>query len=247
MTIRAGLICGLKSEARAVTRALNASGLDADTFLIGISGADASRAEDIAESFVARGAPALFSIGVSGGLDPARMPGDLVLAHTVAAMDLSQDLSADGRAHHDGGATREITSAISQNAFPPAHHAQLIFGSDAIIQSREEKSMLFRRTGAVAVDMESHGVAHTAMVHDLPFLAVRAIADPAGRTLPPAALGAVAPDGSTRIGKTLLAMTKAPGEIPALLQLGSDSQAALASLRRDLGGLLRGFLLGLNL
>ena len=231
MSLRAAIVCGLKSEAAAVRAALAASGFSHADVEIGVSGADAGRAEDIAERFVEAGARALLSVGVSGGLDPALAPGALIIATRVvtAAAPGGRGPEDDPRIAFDGIALRPV------------------YGSDVIIQSPEEKARLFSDSGACAVDMESHAVAHVAMAHGLSFLAVRAIADPAPRALPAAALGAVAPDGSTRVGKTLLAMTKAPGDIPALLQLGSDSQKALKTLRRDFGGLLRDFLLALDL
>jgi hypothetical protein len=95
--------------------------------------------------------------------------------------------------------------------------------------------------------MESHGAARAARTSGVPFAAVRAIADPASRALPPAALNAVAPDGSTKTLSVLMACAKAPGQFPALLQLGADSEAALKALRRDLGGLFRRLLFSLDL
>ncbi|MEX0644518.1 MAG: hypothetical protein WD076_04365, partial [Parvularculaceae bacterium] len=83
--------------------------------------------------------------------------------------------------------------------------------------------------------------------HGVPFAAIRAIADPANRALPAAALNAVAPDGSMKILTVLIASAKAPGEFPALLKLGADSEKALKTLRRDLGGLFRRLLFSLDL
>ncbi|MEL6369554.1 MAG: squalene--hopene cyclase [Pseudomonadota bacterium] len=233
-----GIVCGLKSEAAAVEKAIAGADLSRDSFLIGVSGADASRAEDIAEGFVEQGAIALLSVGVSGGLDPALMPGDLVVAETVLRTGASDEAT---------GVRLDNPKSDNLNTLAPDIPRSLIYGSDIIIQSAEEKARLFRETQAVAVDMESHAVAHSAMVHGIPFLAIRAIADPAERALPKAALGAIAADGSTRIAHTLLQITKAPGDFPALLKLGSDSEKANARLRSDLGGLLRGLLFCLDL
>ncbi|MEL6506177.1 MAG: phosphorylase, partial [Pseudomonadota bacterium] len=70
------------------------------------------------------------------------------------------------------------------------------------------------------------------------FLAIRAIADPADRTLPSAALNAVNKDGSTKVFSTLVNAARDPGQFPALLQLGQDSSNALSTLSGNLGGLL---------
>ncbi len=95
--------------------------------------------------------------------------------------------------------------------------------------------------------MESHGAARAAKRAGVPFLAIRAIADPAHRALPKSALGAVAPDGSTKVVSTLMKAAAAPWEFPALLQLGFDSDRALIALGRNLGGLLGALFVGLDL
>ncbi len=212
-----GIVCGLMSEAAAVKSALEASGASPSAYQIGVSGARAGEARAIAERFAGGGAKALMSVGVSGGLDPTLQPGDLIETSNVHGVDLAPAL----RVAPDG---------------------ELIHGADVIIQTAEQKARLLAGTGAVAVDMESHAVAGVASERGLPFLAVRAIADPADRALPPAAMNAVAPDGSTRVMATLLEIAKAPGQLPALLKLGSDSAKATARLSRDFGPLFLGLL-----
>ncbi|MHA7872182.1 MAG: phosphorylase family protein, partial [Hyphococcus sp.] len=75
-----GVICGLKSEAETVSSAVDASKLR-----IGVSGADAARAEELAVSLCRQGASAIVSVGVSGGLDPTLKAGDLIIGETVVA------------------------------------------------------------------------------------------------------------------------------------------------------------------
>ncbi len=55
----------------------------------------------------------------------------------------------------------------------------------------------------LAVDMESHGAARFAENWGLPFAALRAIADPQHRALPPAAMVGMKPDGSADIKAVL--------------------------------------------
>lgn len=225
-----GIVCGLKSEA-GVAAPFAARG----NLRIAISGANAARAENLALEFCNGGAAAILSVGVSGGLDPRLQPGALVLAHAVVTRD----------------ARIEFEPLIAGPGVPAeAQAAGLgapVFGSDTIIDTSDRKAALFAATGAVAVDMESHGAARAAKAAGVPFLAIRAIADPASRALPKAALGAVAPDGSTRVLRTLLESAKAPGDFPALLQLGADSTAALKTLRVHLGPLLDRLFLRLDL
>ena len=113
-------------------------------------------------------------------------------------------------------------------------------GVDGPVVGAGDKAALHRKTGAVAADMESHVAARLAALHGLPFAAIRVVADPAGRTLPPAALVGMRPDGATDIASVLRALGRAPGQLPALIRTGLDARAAFAALkacRRGLSGL----------
>lgn len=223
-----GIVCGLKSEA-AATRAIIR---DDARIRIGVSGADARRAEEIAKGFCGKGAKAILSVGVSGGLDPTLKPGDLVIGDAV--------VDSGGSVYRSD---RDLLNALR---FDPLRTGRL-FGADRIISSAEAKAALFQDHQACAVDMESHGCARAAAQAGVPFLAIRAIADPADRALPPAALGAVAPDGSTRIFKTLAAAMRDPKQFPELMKLGADSAMATKAMRRTLGPLFQQLFASLKL
>ena len=92
--------------------------------------------------------------------------------------------------------------------------------------------------------MESHAVAAAAARAGVPFIAVRAIADPAERAIPTSALAGLAPDGSTRPIAVVARLALRPWQIAGVIRLAADSAAALAALR---GVALRDFrrLLGL--
>jgi len=227
---RIGVVCGLASEARVVRRACADPALS-DRLDISISGANGERAYRLAKEFADRGAQLILSIGISGGLSPALGPGDLVLAEGVV----------DGDGHYYACDREQLSGLHKSVASLPA--PSLIYGSDRVILTADEKSRLHATYRADSVDMESHGVARAAHAAGIGFMAVRAIADPSDRILPPAALDAVKPDGTTKLFSPLLNAAKAPGQFPALLQLGRDSEKALAALRDKLGPVL-GFLLG---
>ena len=252
------VICGLKSEAQVVSRAV-----DASKIRVGVSGANAGRAEGIARQFCQDGAAAIISIGVSGGLEPSLAPGDLIIGETVIADDgavyesdrylLGSITTARSRESGNPGKQKimgphfrgdERGEGLDANVKPITG---ALFGSDDIIETAGEKTALFQNHGCLAVDMESHGAARAAARAGVPFLAIRAVADPADRALPPAALGAVAPDGSTRMLATLGAALRDPKQFPALIKLGADSGAALKTLRRDLRALFGALFLSLDL
>jgi hypothetical protein len=91
--------------------------------------------------------------------------------------------------------------------------------------------------------MESHVLAAAATAAGVRFVVVRAIADPCDRVIPQAALETLTPDGRIRLSGTLGSVLREPGQLIALLRLGRDSAAALATLRRvaRLGGPDLGF------
>ncbi len=91
---------------------------------------------------------------------------------------------------------------------------------------------LHARTGAVAVDLESAVVALAAAEAGLPFLVLRAIADPAERGLPAAARIRLKPDGAPDLGKILASLLVGPGQIGALIRLADDTRRALRTLSR---------------
>ena len=226
-----GIVCGLKSEAAAVRAAAREGKVR-----IAVSGASAARAETLAAMFCREGARAIVSIGVSGGLAPHLRCGDLLFGDVVRT-----------RSGEEFFASQTLIASLETAGITVAIQRATLFGADAIVATAREKAALFERYGALAVDMESHGAARAARAFGIPFAAIRAIADPAGCALPPAALHAVAPDGGARIFSVLMECAKEPGQLPALLRLGADSRTALKTLRRGLGGLFAPLFLSLDL
>lgn len=225
-----GVVVGLKSEEKAVRDALaRLSEADQARVRIAVSGADAVRAEAHARAFAETGAAALLSVGISGGLDPALGSGDLLFGFGVKAGEETLDAS-------------ETLLEAARAGAPDLRHV-LLAGVDAVVETAADKRALFDRTGAAAVDMESHAVARAAAAAGLPFAALRAVADPADRALPPSTADAIAPDGSVRVLSVLKKIAGRPFDLPALMKLGNDQALALASLRDGLGDLLPRFLL----
>ena len=205
-----GILAGLQSEARCL------SGL-AVPHSIALSGARLDGARRAAERLVAGGATHLLSFGLAGGLDPALPPGTLLLPTRLLTPGGTIEVDAAWHAHAAAllGQLKPVTAPT--------------VGSDLAIADASEKARLFARTGAAAVDMESHVLARGGA--GLPLLILRAVADSADDALPPAALVAVKPDGSTDLAAVLGAVMRRPGQIPALIRLGKAAAQAEASLR----------------
>lgn len=227
-----GIVCGLKSEAAAVRASMTAAGVDEKKVKIAVSGANAARAEKIAQSFLDDGARAIVSAGLCGGLDPKLVSGDIVLGERVVSAQ-GDIVLADQRL------------AAAADRFSPRHVA--IFGSDEIVDSVEKKASLFRRYAAETVDMESHGAARAAAKAGIPFIAIRVVADQYDRALPRAALRAVTPSGGVNVMNVLVDCMKSPQQFEQIAMLGRDSGTATEALRRNFGDFLGAFLSALDL
>lgn len=202
---RIAVVVGLQAEARLI-RPLG--------WHIAIGGGSAAGAEAAARSAVASGATALVSFGLAGGLDPALAPGELLVPTAV--------LFAGRRIPTD--------PALSRRLGGPTTHCLL--GAQDIVANATVKHRLLTETGAAAVDLESGAVAHVAEEHGLPFAALRAVCDPAWRSLPPAALWALDARGAIGVGRVLFSVLADLGQIPDLVALGRDAAAARRALRR---------------
>jgi adenosylhomocysteine nucleosidase len=212
-----GVVTGLKSEIARFEAAWGGEG-----FVYFAAGGDAARAEAAASGMAARGAVLLVSAGLAGGLDPALSPGDLVLAEAVLAPD-NQSFETD--AAWRGKISRALGPGIRWSGGTN-------MGCDKAVLGADSKTSLHRQTGAAAADMESHGVARAARAAGIPFVVLRAIADPAGRGVPEAALAGMKPDGSTDALAVLLRLLPRPWMLPALLRLAADSRRAHEALGR---------------
>ena len=78
--------------------------------------------------------------------------------------------------------------------------------------------------------MESGAIARVAYRHGLPFLVLRAVADPAWRSIPDSALAAVDDEGRIKPFDLIKALARHPAEVRDLRALASDYNTARESL-----------------
>ena len=166
----------------------------------------------------------VISFGLAGGLATGLRPGTCIIARGVLALG-------------EGFATDAEWSRRMLAALPTATYADLA-AADRAIQLPSEKRTLHARTGAVAVDMESHIAGRMARERRLPFAAVRVVIDPAEQTVPKAALAGQRADGTADARAVASALMRRPREIPAVMRLAYDAwiaSRALLRCRRQLG------------
>jgi hopanoid-associated phosphorylase len=159
----------------------------------------------------------VISFGVAGGLDASLAPGAVVVAEHIV----------DGGNRFD---TDPAWGAALREALPWGIGGT-VAGVDAALTSVADKQALQCASGALAVDMESHLAARLAEGAHLPFIACRVVLDPAGRTVPPAALAAMGADGRTRLAGLLTSLARDPGQLAGLVRLAHDAALARAALR----------------
>jgi len=189
--------------------------------LVELSGVGDARAENAAHRLVDRGATALVSWGVAGGLDPDLEPGTVVLPGVVVHTDGSN--SRVDVAWRDRLLMR-LQSRVVISTSPLVHATQPV-------TTTSDKMELYRQTGAAAVDMESAAVAVVAYEAGIPFIVVRVVVDAAGVRLPEVAV-TMCDEGGRLKRSALLRLIFQPGEWRGMLRLGQANAAAGRSMRK---------------
>jgi adenosylhomocysteine nucleosidase len=186
------------------------------------------------EVAIRQGCSGILSFGIAGGLAPHLKPGSCIVARNIIA--------DSGRYTSDSGWAQSLMDMVHGATSRRAALRNVSFGdiagSDVPLASTHAKRKLYEKTGAVAVDMESHVAARIAAEHRVPFAAFRVITDPSHRALPPAALVATNANGAVDLRAVMRSLVRHPKQVPTLFRLALDSWAArqvLVPSRRFLG------------
>ena len=226
-----GIVTGLQVEARLARRLSD---------LVACTGGVPANVAPAAERLLQSGAKALMSFGIAGGLAPDLPPGTLIVASEVvteaghypaeaAFLHSSFPRKRESIVGQPNG--REMDSRFRGNDDVRVVIGPL-YGDIRIASQPADKKRTYEATGALAVDLESGETARIAAAAGVPFVALRAIADPAWRALPEAALLPLAPLGRPRLSAILGSVMKKPGQIPGLIVTARDTRAALKVLLR---------------
>lgn len=220
-----GVVVALAAEARALAPGRPRLGQSEDLgggvwrYVCGMGPeAAAAAAAELARCGVA----ALAMFGVAGGLDPALPSG--------AALCPAAVLDDHGRRYACDAAWRSRLALRLGNRVELRD--ALLLTVDGPLLTPQAKAAAWARSGAAAVDMESAAAAAVAQQEGLPFLALRAIADGAADSLPPALTAAVDRWGRPKPLGVAGALLGHPGLIARLPHLASTMNLATAMLRR---------------
>jgi len=168
---------------------------------------------------VAEGCRGLISFGIAGGLSPDLRTGTCVVGSTI--------ISETAQLMTDSDWSRSLLQVL-----PGAVHGAIVGLSSRIVAHPDAKRALRARTGALAVDNESHVVASAAAARGLPMAAVRVIMDPVTRELPASALAAVRANGTIDLAAVIRSLASEPSDLPMLLRTTLDALIGFAALFR---------------
>lgn len=221
----AGIIVALPDELDTLTSVSIEKGRCvpvADNLLVAYSGAGGKNAQAAAKLLVAKGASALISWGCAAGLAATLKPGELVLADSLLDSDY-QRVPFDLRWQQHTKTVLAKTLSVQTGC---------LVESKQLVSSTQDKKQLHTATNAAILDMESVAVAKVALHYQMPFLAIRAVADPVSMSLPHAVQHALNDQGEIELGKLGWFLITHPSEIVGLIKLGLHFSAAKKTLAR---------------
>jgi adenosylhomocysteine nucleosidase len=217
-----GIVAALPREARSLGREPMQAGVvsrvtqGVDLILSGIG---AERAARSAGKLLEEGATALLSWGIAAGLDPALVPGSIILPSEVIGAD---------------GTTMPVDAEWRERVRPRLSDVPAVVGRIAeapkVLGAPAEKQALARATKAIAADMESAAIARLALLAGVPFLAVRAVADPSDMALPPWLLAALDESGRPRVVGFLAAAVRHRKDLRHVARIAFAYKTATLSL-----------------
>jgi hopanoid-associated phosphorylase len=218
-----GYVVALPLEARALpgwtSREKGDDGLCrlSPTAICAVCGPGRTAAAAAAHELHRHGATCLAGIGVSGGLAPNLYPGELVLANWI---------------HHEHDAWSTAAHWTARlSALLTGHLVGPLACVDEPVLTAADKRELHEATGALAVDMESAGLADAAHDLGLPFVVLRAVLDESDADVPGPLARSLGPHGSVDGLRLTRELLRRPWLIGGMIGLGVRQRRAVAALR----------------
>jgi hypothetical protein len=110
--------------------------------------------------------------------------------------------------------------------------------SPQIVGTPDEKRRLFEKSGAIAVDMESHVVAQVCNRSSIPVSVVRVISDSAAHALPPEIGKLMDESGNPRPVRAIGQIARRPGLLRELLAMEKGNKLAVTRMK-ELSAMIR--------
>ncbi|MBQ4144368.1 MAG: hypothetical protein IJD43_12945 [Thermoguttaceae bacterium] len=201
--------------------------LGGNAFLSVVMGVGGSAAENAVEAVCRIHQPRMvISAGFAGGLDPKLPKNALFLPNEIVEAD-SMDWEKE---------RLSLFSRLSPELLPKELRKETCWGGRLltvrkIVTKTAEKQELALKYSAQAVDMETWKIAMYCRTLNLPFLAVRAISDAAGESIPDDVQTLVdQKTAAARLGAAFQLLLKRPGSAVDLYRLYDSSVASALKL-----------------
>ena len=169
------------------------------------------------------------SIGLSGGLAPDVPPGTIILGESIHNHCRQPDCL---QPHYqlDSHLVDLMESILNRQGI--CYRRGSLFCVPEPLLFHTAKANAYKRTGALAVDMESAGAAEAAMRQGVPFFCLRVVCDPAERTLAGELFNGVDEEGNSKPFRLLGALCRRPQLITDLWRMARDYSRAATGMGR---------------
>ncbi len=248
-----GLVLALKAEAHAMLgrgqwqgegdgecSLRRVRGPRGKSLIAALCGVGRSRAATGTGLLLNEGVEALVGAGISGGLSPKLKAGDLVLASEV--MDAGEGREGSEGAYGVSEGALDFALRVLEDSGISVWQGDIISTQSALLD-KTSKQDLYEKTGAMAVDMESAGMASVAAGKGLPLFVMRAVCDEAGEAISPDLYACLDAGGGVRPGQLIGSCIRRPAMVAEMMRLRSSYNLALGNLGRGWRVLLKaGFL-----
>ena len=226
-----GIVVALPEELNTLTRFPGFTGArkidkGTSTFLgnsvvVAYSGAGPNNARLAAELLITNGATRLISWGCAAALSETLKPGDLLLAGSlIDSCNNKISIESEWRNYAESQLLKYLPV-----------HCGCLAESEIIVSTSKDKIKLRSQTAAIALDMESIAVAKVAGHYSLPFLTIRAIADPVRMDLPTSVNYALNNEGDIVLSRLLFHLACHPAQLKGLIKLGLYFNNAKSTLK----------------
>lgn len=218
-----GIIVALPEELSSLTNAKIKKGQIhslADNISVIRSGTGSENASHAAQELITHGVDHLISWGCAGALSKQLKPGHLIIPTQLVD---HQNALINLHTSWPEYLCRTLTA-------PKTISSGKLLESKQLVSHWQNKEHLHKTTHADLVDMESVAIARIAQLNDIPFVAIRAIADSATMNLPKAISHSLDDQGEVQLNNLLKYLATHPNEILELIKLGLSFHFAKKSL-----------------
>ena len=235
MSAETGVVFGFKRWHRSNHQTIKIDSTHSGLQLLCIrSGIGPEKAAVAAQWLIDQRVNALAVVGVAGALNPELRIGDLVIPEIIHQTGQRRNCV---KLCIDPSISESLYRLLTAEGFHV--HRGILLTTDHPVLTQKDKSALFLKFGAQAVDMETAPVLRKALDHHLPFVAIRSIGDRAATDIPSILFQSLRPEGSVNQRRLLSASMLNPYLILRILCIGADFFHALRVLKSAWQLLLR--------